>query len=312
MSISFLIKLLYTAAVLIAVLTVMVACSSETPESVDSAVATTSPIPQPETTAEQSGTSTEVRSPTATPRSTPAIGSTATPRPTPTPVPTPTPASQVATSGVCSPVDLSEVLIFLRPYAKGVACIETDERHGSGFVIENTDLGEGILLTNAHVVGIYPEYITVYLENVMYSAEIVKISEERDLAMLRICCGDFTVLERANRGAQLHDAVGVLGFPNGELYDSTGWIRSAVQFPGDPNTYLEHSADVDPGSSGGPLLASPLTRIERVQQGRNQDYLDKGDSLVVMGVVTAELREFLATTYAISHHDVSKFVDGDW
>ena len=291
-------QLLCISAMQIAVLALVVGCTSSTPQ-----MARTDPLP-PHT--EATAQSTDTPRPTPTPRPT------SKPRPTPTPVPTPTPASQVATSGVCSPVDLSEVLIFLRPYAKGVACIETDARHGSGFVIENTDLGEGILLTNAHVVGIYSEYITVYLENVMYSAEIVRISEERDLAMLRICCGDFTVLERANRGAQLHDAVGVLGFPNGELYDSTGWIRSAVQFPGDPNTYLEHSADVDPGSSGGPLLASPLTRIERVQQGSNQDYLDKGDSLVVMGVVTAELREFLATTYAISHHDVSKFVDGDW
>ena len=139
------------------------------------------------------------------------------PRHTSRSVPTPTPASQVATSGVCSPVDLSEVPELMRPYAKGVACIEADRRQGSGFVVRNTDSGDGFLLTNAHVVGVDPTNVSVHLDNAVYSAEVIRTSEARDLAMLRICCGNFVVLKRANRGVQFGEWVGALGFPGGKF-----------------------------------------------------------------------------------------------
>ena len=71
------------------VLTVMVACSSESSGLV--ATAESSPMPQPEATAESEGTSTEVHSPTATPLPTPTSEPTVAPSPTSTPRPTATP-----------------------------------------------------------------------------------------------------------------------------------------------------------------------------------------------------------------------------
>ena len=231
------------------------------------------------------------------------------PTPTPRSVPTPTSESRVATSGACYAVDLSEISELLRPYAKRVACIQADGRQGSGFVVRNTDSGEGFLLTNAHVVGVDPTNVSVHLDNAVYSAEVLKTSEARDLAMLRICCGNFVVLKRANRGVQFGEWVGALGFPGGKFTYSSGQARTIVH--GSLNTYLEHTADVQPGGSGGPLLAFPLTAIRRAQEGKALE-LDDGETLGVLGVTSAKSTEYDYTTYTIFQWDVRSFVGGDW
>ena len=243
------------------------------------------------------------------PTPTPASQIEPSPRPTSTPVPTPTPASQVVTSGACSPVDFSEIDEFLRFYARGVACIEADRRQGSGFVVRNTDSGEGFLLTNAHVVGVDPTNVSVHLENVVYNAEVLKTSEERDLAMLSICCGDFVVLRRENRGVQFGEWVGALGFPGGKFADPSGVARTIVHDW--LNTYLEHTADVQPGGSGGPLLAFPLTAIQRNQEGKDLELID-GETLGVLGLTSAKSTEYDYTTYTIFQWDLIAFVGGGW
>ena len=107
-------KFLYMAAMLIAVLFVVVGCTSETPELVATAEPTVSPTTQPEATAEPTDSSTEEPGPTAKPlpaaeptpeptatplpaqisQPTATPSSTATPDPTATPIPAPTPTPE--------------------------------------------------------------------------------------------------------------------------------------------------------------------------------------------------------------------------
>ena len=226
---------------------------------------------------------------------------------TPTLTSVPTPIS--VASGACSPVDFSEIHESVRFYARAVACIEADNRQGSGFVVRNTDSGDGYLLTNAHVVGDAPDNVAVYLENVAYSGELLRVSGERDLAMVRICCGDFVVLNRANRGEFTGESVEALGFPGGEFTASHGIVRGVLHRG--LNTYLEHTADVQPGGSGGPIMAFPLKAILRAKEGKGWD-LEEGESLVVLGVTSAKSTEYDYTTYTIFQRDVSAFVGVDW
>ena len=110
---SFPIKFSYTAAMLIAVLVVVVGCTSETPELVATAQPTVSPTTQPEATAEPTDSPTEkplpittapptaeqtldptnMPLPTQTPEPTPIPTPIPTPTPTPAPAPTPTPTA---------------------------------------------------------------------------------------------------------------------------------------------------------------------------------------------------------------------------
>ena len=247
---------------------------------------------------------------TATPTSTPAFP-TPTPLPTSTPVPSPTsvPSPKLSASDACSPVDLSEVPELLRSYARGVACIQADNRQGTGFVVRNTDSGEGYLLTNAHVVGVDPTIVSVHLDNVAYSADVLQISVERDLAMIRICCGNFVVLKRTNRGERTGEWVGALGFVGGKFTYSSGLVRGVIHRS--LNTYVEHTADVQPGGSGGPLLAFPLRAVLRAGEGKGWS-LEEGESLGVIGITSAKSSEHEFTTYTIYQSDVSAFVDSVW
>ena len=237
-----------------------------------------------------------------------------TPTPTLTPTPTPTatpvvPSPVPEASGACSPVDLSTVPELLRFYARGVACIQADGSQGTGFVVRNTDSGEGYLLTNAHVVGGDPTGVSVQLDNVAYSAEVVQTSVERDLAMVRICCGDFVVLKRNNRGPRFGETVMALGFPDGEFTYSGGVLRT-VDYDS-LNMYLEHTADVQPGDSGGPLLAFPFEAVLRAIEGKGWE-LKEGESLGVLGVTVGKSSEYEYTTYTIHQADVSQFVTSVW
>ena len=228
-----------------------------------------------------------------------------TPTPIPTVVPSPTPAASVA----CSPVDLSEIPELVRFYAEGVACIQTDGRQGTAFVVRNTDSGEGYLLTNAHVVGVDPTSVLVQLDNVAYSADVLQISVERDLAMIRICCGNFVVLKRTNRGERTGEWVGALGFVGGKFTYSSGLVRGVIHRS--LNTYVEHTAHVQPGGSGGPLLAFPLRAVLRAGEGKGWS-LEEGESLGVIGITSAKSSEHEFTTYTIYQSDVSAFVDSVW
>ena len=228
-------------------------------------------------------------------------------RPTPTPTRTLTPTPEP--SGACSPVDLSTLPELLRLYARGVACIEADRRQGTGFVVRNTDSGEGYLLTNAHVVVGDPTAVSAQLENVAYSAEVVYTSVDRDLAMVRICCGDFVVLKRNNRGPRFGESVMALGFQHGELAYSHGILRT-VEY-GSLNTYLEHTADIQPGDSGGPLLAFPFEAVMRAVEGEGLE-LQEGESLSVLGVTVGESSEYRFSTYAVDQYGVRQFVDSAW
>ena len=165
------------------------------------------------------------------------------------------------------------------------------------------------MLTNAHVVGVDPNIVSVHLENVAYSAEVLRISDERDLAMVRICCGNFVVLKRTNRSVRFGERVGALGFPGGEFDYSEGVARTA--FERSLNTYLEHTADVQPGGSGGPLLAFPLKAVLRAEEGKGL-VLDEGEILAVIGVTSARSLEHELTTYTIFQKDVRAFVDSVW
>ena len=218
---------------------------------------------------------------------------------------TPVPNPRVSAGGSCSAVDLNEVPEMVQFYVKAVACIEADDRQGTGFVVRNLGSGEGYLLTNAHVVGTDPVSVQVYLEDVAYDAEVVRVSVERDLAMVRVCCGAFTVLKRANRGVRFGEWVGSLGFQDGELTYSGGVARTT--YDRGLNMYLEHTADVQPGGSGGPLLVFPLEAVQRAEAGEGWS-LEEGEVLAVIGVTAARSLEHDYTTYTIFQRDVSQFV----
>jgi len=122
--------------------------------------------------------------------------------------------------------------------------------YGSGFFISDT----GDLITNSHVVD-QARAVWIQIPSLgkrIIDVEIVGISPERDLALLRLTpkipylpLGDSDAVRRS-------DEVMALGYPLGQqsLKSTTGVVSGQEQH------FIQISAPLNPGNSGGPLLNS--------------------------------------------------------
>lgn len=138
---------------------------------------------------------------------------------------------------------------------------------GSGVIVHQDD-AYYYVITNYHVLteyGLEPTQMKVvdYLENEYEATSIIKnqileiASDSYDLAMLRFSKGENTmpVVEFSSltlsEGIQVH----AVGYPAGERRVTTGLIRGFQTFlTRYPFPVIEHSCDIDHGSSGGALF----------------------------------------------------------
>lgn len=123
---------------------------------------------------------------------------------------------------------------------------------GSGFFIT----ADGYLVTNFHVVK-GAKKVKVKNASGVYSAEVVHVDRDNDLAILKVS-GKSKPLPISKDDAQLGEAVFTIGFPNIEVQGTEpkytdGKISSLTGIRDDPKNY-QISVPVQPGNSGGPLV----------------------------------------------------------
>ncbi len=132
-----------------------------------------------------------------------------------------------------------------------VVTLETASGSGSGFFIDKS----GHLLTNAHVVkGV--KYARIKLQNGDKAvAEVVKVNEQTDVALLKTTLTDGDALALRNGAAlEVGSDVYAIGSPLGVLNNSmTRGVLSADRVL-QGRRVLQSDAAVTFGSSGGPLL----------------------------------------------------------
>ena len=236
---------------------------------------TLTPIPTPTPTVTPTPTPrpTPTRRPTYTPHPTYTPRPTYTPHPTATPVPTATPRPTPTPDGSLA---LKEMIRQVRP---AVVRISHANGGGTGFIFE-TEGQYGYVMTNEHVIkGARRITVTVNDSTPYDDAVLVGQDDERDLAVLRICCGSFTTLPFGNEadlepGAEVVYVGYALGLP-GPATVTTG-IISAVRFDSGLNRQVvQTDAATNPGNSGGPMLSKSGTvlgvhtyGIEQTPSGR--------------------------------------------
>lgn len=148
---------------------------------------------------------------------------------------------------------------WLEPYKTPDQMMAT----GTGFFIDNT----GLILTNAHVVN---QAISLSIQipslgKQRYDVEILGISPERDLALLRLKESDRQEIVRElgkipyltfgdSDGVHRADQVMALGYPLGQqsLKSTTGVVSGVEHIGG--RSMIQISAPINPGNSGGPCL----------------------------------------------------------
>jgi serine protease Do len=129
------------------------------------------------------------------------------------------------------------------------------DAYGTGFIIDP----QGLVVTNAHVVnGGEAFFVYVPGERTARHATVAGISECSDLAVLDMRGSGFPYLEWANTPPSAGQSVYALGYPGGRYKQSHGEVSEAYLNADTPwasvGNVLYHSADIAPGSSGGPLL----------------------------------------------------------
>lgn len=147
------------------------------------------------------------------------------------------------------PLTNAQIIDLVKP---ATVFIETTEGVGSGMIIDK----DGYILTNAHVVyGVSVAKIKLS-DGELRSASVEGRDEIVDIAILKISGDDYpTVTLGDSDNVAQGDEVFALGYPfglEGDVSFKEGTVSRRIN-DGDI-TYLETSAQIHPGNSGGPLV----------------------------------------------------------
>jgi serine protease Do len=143
---------------------------------------------------------------------------------------------------------------------------------GTGFVVSN----QGHILTCAHVLD-EEKAATIWLNGKRYEADLIGADEEKDLALLKINPGfNFSAKPlhfKRNPDYRMGEDIYTIGYPMSNILGqaprlSKGLISATVGLKDDPEQ-LQISAEIQPGSSGGPLFDKNGMTIGVIQKTLN-------------------------------------------
>ncbi|HEY4937248.1 MAG TPA: serine protease [Puia sp.] len=125
---------------------------------------------------------------------------------------------------------------------------------GTGFMIDP----KGYIITNAHVIGNSTVVIVQNNKGQEFKSKIVYISQNSDLAFLKIVDSDYKaslVLPYAiSKGnIELGEAIFTLGYPRDEIVYGEGYLSAKTGFSGD-TLACQIAIAANPGNSGGPVI----------------------------------------------------------
>lgn len=133
---------------------------------------------------------------------------------------------------------------------KSVFVVYSGNSLGSGFAI-----GENCIVTNAHVIeNVHSITLTSY-EGAKYTASLLGIDEDKDIAVLVIKDASFPYLKMANLSTvKIGDDIYAIGAPKGMAYTLTKGTVSAKERIVENESFIQIDAAINEGNSGGPLL----------------------------------------------------------
>ena len=175
--------------------------------------------------------------------------------PIPPAVPTPTPLPVLH---LPPPPQSGDLISIVQQVKSGVVRIKTTSGGGSGTIFETTDQGGALILTNYHVIK-GGSRITVRVDDGQtYPGTVVGFDITRDLAVLEICCGQFTKLDFYPSDTVMPGsdviAIGYALDMSGDATVTRGIVSASRYNPRRLSWVLQTDAPINPGNSGGPLL----------------------------------------------------------
>lgn len=121
---------------------------------------------------------------------------------------------------------------------------------GSGFAV-----GSNCIVTNAHVIDNKRNVVVKTYSGEEYSAFVIGIDAERDIAILGVEEKDFPYLKIADiNETNTGDDIYAIGAPKSMAYTLTKGVISAKERQVGKYSYIQIDAAINEGNSGGPLL----------------------------------------------------------
>ncbi len=180
-------------------------------------------------------------------------------------------------TAVAGPVEEGPFGDFFKRFGMPRPQFETPPQRGegSGFIVD----ANGIILTNAHVVGSGSEVTVRLTDRREFTAKVVGIDKRTDVAVLRIAAKGLPTVKLGNPDALLPGQwVLAIGSPFGFDNSVTAGIVSAKSraLPDENFTpFIQTDVAVNPGNSGGPLfnLAGEVVGINSQIYSRTGGYM---------------------------------------
>jgi Do/DeqQ family serine protease len=142
---------------------------------------------------------------------------------------------------------------------RGLSREQVESSLGSGVIVE----GDGIIVTNAHVVKDAQEIMVVLSDRREFEAKLTLLDEPSDIAILRVDAkGELlpSAVLKPSEQLEVGDIVIAIGNPFGVGQTVTSGIVSALARStlniNDFNFFIQTDAAINPGNSGGPLVAT--------------------------------------------------------
>lgn len=133
---------------------------------------------------------------------------------------------------------------------KSVFVVYSGKSLGSGFAI-----GKNCIITNAHVVNDVNSIMVVTYEGTEYTASLLGINEDEDIAVLIIEDATVPYLRMTDLSTvKIGDDIYAIGAPKGMVYTLTKGTVSSKNRIIKERAYIQIDAAINEGNSGGPLL----------------------------------------------------------
>ena len=118
--------------------------------------------------------------------------------------------------------------------------------------------GQGLMITNAHVVKNSRNIFVQNAKGDQFRAIVLRLDVERDVAIIKIDDDNFKPVAALPYGirktnSDIAEQIFTLGYPRNEIVYGEGYLSARTGFDGDTLS-CQISVDANPGNSGGPVF----------------------------------------------------------